>query len=111
MRLYAELWNVRPAWLALSPAERERFFAAIGQELAAQLAAGCEFLGAVVTDPDTPHRADYRYMALWRLDDALVPLFERAWEQLGWYTYFEQANVRGAPVDAPALFASHIHAA
>jgi hypothetical protein len=59
MRLYVELWNVRPAWLALSQPERERFFEAIGAELAVQLAAGCEFIGAVNADTDTPHRANY----------------------------------------------------
>jgi hypothetical protein len=110
MRLYAELWNARPAWLALSLPERERFFEAIGAELARQLDAGCEFIGAIITDTDTPHRAAYQYMALWRMDEALVHPFEEAWERLGCYTCFEQTNVRGTPVDAGTLFAHHIQA-
>lgn len=110
MRLYVELWNTRPAWLALSQPERERFFEAIGAALAVQLDAGCEFIGAVIADADTPHRGNYQYMAMWRMDDGLVRPFEAAWERLGWYTHFEQTNVRGTPVDAGALFAHHIHA-
>jgi hypothetical protein len=49
-------------------------------------------------------------MAMWRLDDGLVAPFEAAWERLGWYTYFEQTNVRGTPVAAGTLFGHHIQA-
>ena len=46
MHLYVEAWKARPAWLALPPAERERFMATVGQAIGNQLAAGCELVEA-----------------------------------------------------------------
>jgi len=110
MYMYAKLWNARPAWLALSQPEREQFFATLGPEVGAQLTAGCELVGLVIADTDTPRRGAYQYMAIWRMDQAQVPSFEAAWERLGWHDYFEQVNVRGTVVDFETLMANHIQA-
>ena len=110
MFMYAELWNARPAWLALSQPEREQFFATLGPEVGVQLNAGCELVGLVIADTDTPRRGDYQYLAIWRMAEAQVPSFEEAWERLGWHGYFEQINVRGTVVDFDTLMAHHIQA-
>ena len=110
MQLYAELWNARPAWLALSQPERERFFASLGPEVGMQVDAGCELVGLAVADANTSRRGDYRYLAVWKLPDGQVAAFEAAWEKLGWHDFFEQVNVRGAMVDFGALMAHHLQA-
>ena len=106
MHLYVEAWKARPAWLALPPAERERFMATVGQAIGNQLAAGCELVGVTVNDAAVPRGADYPYMAVWKMEPDHVPAFEDTWERVGWHTYFEQVNLRGALVD-PDTFAAH----
>jgi hypothetical protein len=102
MHLYVELWIARPEWLALPAAQREAYVAKVGAALPALLAAGVELVGFATCDADPPHRAPYRYLAVWRLSDAgLARALEDAVEGFGWHRYFEQVNARGA-VQPPA---------
>jgi hypothetical protein len=108
MYLYVELWNARPAWRALPLAEREAFFTTVGQRLEAELAAGSELVGVAVNDAATPRRADYQFLAVWKLAEARVPDFEATWERIGWHDYFEQANARGALLAPDTFIGQHI---
>ena len=108
MYLYVELWNARPAWHALPLREREAFFATVGQQIEAQLAARGELVGVAVNDAATPRRADYQFLAVWKLAEARVPDFEATWERIGWHAYFEQANVRGALLAPDTFIGQHI---
>lgn len=108
MHLYVEAWKARPAWLALSQSERERFFGIIGQKIGSQIAAGCELLGVARNDADAPRRADYEYVAVWTIPDRdRVHAFEETWERVGFHDHFEQVDIRGELMD-PEAFAGHM---
>ena len=63
MYLYAELGNARPAWLAFSAEERQQYF----------------------DEDSTPHRAGYRYLAVWkRPGPEQVEMLERSVAPAGW---------------------------
>ncbi len=107
MYLYVEMWKARPAWLALGQAEREQFFATVGQEIGNQLGAGAELVGVARNDTDTPHRADYDYVAVWKIPDMeRVHAFAETWVRVGFHTYFDQEDVRGELM-APEAFIGH----
>lgn len=101
MHLYVELWNARPEWLALSIDERENYISKVGPGIKKLNEAGVELVGFALNDPDTPHRSDHRYLAVWKMPDgeSQVNLLEETLEEAGWHEYFEQVNARGALVD------------
>jgi hypothetical protein len=108
MHLYVEAWKARPAWLALPQADRERFFGIIGEEIGKQLGAGCELVGVALNDADAPRRANYHYVAVWKIpDQGHVQDFEETWERVGFHDYFEQINIRGELME-PDQFAGHM---
>lgn len=109
MELYAELWNPKPAWSALSQQERAAFVDAIGPGMQSLIAQGVELLGFARNDADTPLRSPHAYLALWRMNDhALVELLEATVEECGWHTYFDQVNARGEALSPQDAFAQMI---
>jgi len=106
MHLYLELWKAKPAWRALPLAEREAFVAGLGPAIEKMLADGIELVAFARTDPDTSHRADYAYIAAWRMPTRdLAVTFERTVDGSGFHDYFEQVNARGAIEPAPDVLA------
>src|SRR4051812_5963471 len=73
MHLYIEVWNARPSWGELPAAERERFFGVVGQQIGAEIDAGCELVAVARNDGDTPHDAGYAFMAVWEGGDGARP--------------------------------------
>lgn len=63
MILYVELWNARPAWLALSQQERGAYMAQLAPAIGQLLSAGIEIVGWSLNDADTPHRSAHQYLA------------------------------------------------
>lgn len=108
MHLYVELWKARPAWLALSPAERTAYLDNVGPAIATLLEAGVELVGFALNDEATPHRADYTYLAAWRMPTIeLIEALETEVEGAGWHEYFDQVNARG-PLVSPADALEHM---
>ena len=96
MHLYVELWKAKPTWVALSAEERQRYIEGIGTKIEALLKDGVEIVGFSLIDGDTPHRADYLYLAVWKMPTrALTEQFEASVEEAGFHDYFEQVNARG----------------
>jgi hypothetical protein len=70
--------------------------AQLGPAIGELLGAGIELVGFALNDQDAPHRADYRYLAVWKMpSEELVHRLEAAIEQAGWHNYFEQVNAKG----------------
>lgn len=106
MHLYVELWKARPAWLALSAEERERYVAQLGPAIDQLLEAGIELVGFAIADADAPHAAEYPYLAVWRMPTLeLARALEQTVESAGWHQYFEQVNSRGAVLPPPDVLA------
>ncbi len=109
MYLYVEMWKARPAWLALAQPEREKFFGTIGEEIGKQLSGGAELVGVARNDADTSHRADYDYVAVWKLPDAThVHAFAETWIRVGFHDYFAQEDVRGELMEPNAFIGHHL---
>lgn len=107
MHLYVELWKARPAWQALPPRDRDAFISGIGPTIQRLIEAGVELVGFAFNDPQTTHRADYDYLAVWKMPTAaLAQVFEEAVSGYGFHTYFEQVNARGAVVDPSEVLAA-----
>jgi hypothetical protein len=106
MHLYIELWKTRPAWHALSVAERESYVAQLGPAIGQLLANGVELLGFALADAEAPYDAGYTYLAAWRMPDLeRARALEAAVDGAGWHRYFEQVNARGAIVSPSEVLA------
>jgi hypothetical protein len=106
MVLYLELWKPRDGWRALSQEARDAFVAGIGPAIAELTAAGVELVGFAKNDTDTEHRADYVYLAAWRMPSRELALaLERAVTDYGFHDHFEQVNARGEIVAPDAVLA------
>lgn len=105
--LYVQLWKVRTEWLALSEQERLDFVYKIGVVIKDLISTGAELVGFSLNDLDTPERADYRYVAVWRADSEIVELIDVSFEKAGWNDYFTHVNARGALVQ-PQEFLRHM---
>lgn len=109
MVLYVELWKSKPAWRALDRASREQFVAGLGPAIAELTSAGVELIGFAANDADAPHRADYDWMALWRMPTQdLARVFEDAVESSGFHDWFEQVNARGVLIAPEAALADMV---
>jgi hypothetical protein len=108
MYLYVELWKPRAAWRALPADERSAFIEGIGPAIGTLTDAGIELVGFAFNDDDTEYRADYAYLALWRMPSKdLARTLETAVIDAGFHTYFEQVNARGELV-APESVLGHM---
>jgi hypothetical protein len=104
MYLLVHVWKVKPAWRALSAKKRREFTAQVNEGVAHTIAEGAELVGFAANDAETPHRADYDFIATWRLPERNGALeLEEAMAQVGWHTYFEQIEARGEVVEPAAL--------
>ncbi len=107
MYLYVELWKPRDAWRTLSAAERRTFVDGIGPSVGQLTDAGVELLGFAVNDHDTAHRADYPWIAVWRMPTKeLAVMLEKAVIDYGFHDWFEQVNARGTIVAPDAVLAA-----
>ncbi len=105
MHLYVELWKAKPTWLALSDEERQRYIESMSPKIEGLLKDGVEIVGFSPVDDDTPHRADYLYLAVWKMPSrALVEQFEKSVAEAGFHDYFEQVNACGELVSPVAVF-------
>lgn len=101
MYLYLELWKAREPWLKMSAEERREFFQKVGGVVAEMAESGSEMFAVALNDDDTDRRADYEYLALWRMPDRETAVrFEEVIGGLGWYELFHQENMRGASIPA-----------
>jgi hypothetical protein len=108
MYLYLELWKPRDAWRALPADERQQLVERIGPAIAGLLESGIELVGFARNDGDTTHRADYAYLAAWRMPSQEHALaLENAVTDSGFHDYFEQINARGE-IAAPDAILAHM---
>lgn len=96
MYLYVEQWNVTQKWMDLSKEERRDYMNQVGAAINDLQKNGVENVGWALNDEHTPHRSDYRYMAVWKIPSLdFVERFEKGIEEAHWHRYFSQRNARG----------------
>ncbi len=98
----AELYSPKPAWLALSAAQRNDYFASIGPAVAALCDSGTEIIAMGEVSPGKSHTAVQSFFALWKFPDkaSLDALLDGIGAS-GWYEYFETVNASGVGCDFP----------
>jgi Family of unknown function (DUF6616) len=68
-----------------------------------------ELVAMARNDPDTPQRADYDFVAAWRMPDReRVDAFVDAWIRVGFHDYFEQVEARGEAMAPDGLIGALI---
>lgn len=93
---FIEIWNAKPAWLALSKEERGNYMNQVGGAIQGLLDQGVQILTWSKNDEETSKRVGYDYFAIWRFpSQEMAKGFEELVEGAGWYNYFEQVNVMG----------------
>lgn len=96
MYIFVECWKSRPEWLTLSQGERSAYMNQLGQGIENLVKSGVEIVTWSFNDPDTSQRSPYDYFAVWEFPTKeMVVQFEEIVRQSGWYSYFEQVNLRG----------------
>ncbi|AVY94983.1 DUF6616 family protein [Microvirgula aerodenitrificans] len=96
----AELYSPKPAWLALDPAGRQRFFDGVGAGMGALMALGVEVLAMGEVEAGSLHPAPQRFFALWRLaDQAALDALLGGIAASGWHDYFDTVNAGGRGTD------------
>ena len=96
MYYYIEQWKHRPEWIALTPADRGKFLFDLSPTLQGLVDGGAELVGYLINDTDTHHRADFRFLRIWRIPEKeFAQRIEEALEKAGWHEFFEHGNARG----------------
>ncbi len=96
----AELYSPKAAWLALSPEQRQDFFASIGAGMSNLSEFGIEPLAFGQTDPSQLHPAQQQFFAIWKFSDkAAVTALLEAIAATGWHDYFDTINAAGEATD------------
>ena len=96
MIYFIELWNVKPAWMALSAEERGNYMAQIGPHVQTLIDKGVKILSWSENNSATDQRANFDFFAIWGFPDQESAIgFQQLVEQAGWYNYFEQINLMG----------------
>jgi len=103
--LYVEVWNAKPEWLGLAQDERQQFMSRVDDWLNTVIQPGSrEVYGTCVNDGDTTPRAPYTYVVVWKLKDrSHVKAIADGTASVGWYQYFDQANLGGDKLTADEL--------
>ena len=69
MYYYIEQWKHRPKWLTLTPEDRGKFLFDLSPTLQSLVDNGAELVGYLINDTDTYHRADYRFLRIWKIPE------------------------------------------
>jgi hypothetical protein len=111
MYMVIEQWSYKPAWKALSTAERQAFVEGVGGAVAELAKAGITTLGFGINDVNTDHRSTYDFWAVWQCPDVSgARAFQDAVAGSGWYNLFEHKNMVGLVQDPPSILGQHIAA-
>jgi len=91
-------------WWRVPEAERAAYLARIMDGVEGTKQAGAELVGFALNEDDTPNRADFTYLAAWRMRDrAAVEHQDSYFLQSGWTDYFDQVNARGRVITGGQL--------
>ena len=110
MYLYVEMWNAKPAWLALDKGAREAFMGKVDTFLkTVEDPENCTVYATCINDGDIAPRENYNYLVVWKLKDkSYVKPIADGTAKVGWYEYFDQVNVGGESLSSDDLVGSLI---
>jgi len=98
MKFYIEAWKAKQAWLDLSTEERTAYADQVGPAVQQMIADGAEVISWGINDADTDNRLDFDFMSIFKFpSDEFAKTFEGMVNAAGWYTYFDQVNIKSSP--------------
>jgi hypothetical protein len=106
MHLYVEVWNARPAWLALSIQDRISYLDRMERDMQALLRTGATLVGVALTESARSVSDGARYVAVWVMPEggAQVQLLDAILDAAGWEDYFERDADRTPTLESKTLF-------
>ena len=108
MKYYIEAWNAKQTWLDLSQQERGTYIAQLGPAIQQLTEQGVEIITWGINDEDTDTRVAYDFFAVWKFpSNETAKNFEELVHNAGWYSYFDQVNMKGSPA-SPQDVLGHI---
>lgn len=98
-----ELYTAKPAWLALTPEERQAFLAKVGAGMGPLLAQNITPCGFGEIASDLPYGTSTRFFAVWQAPDAAaLAALVAGISASGWHDYFDTINAGGESCDLAA---------
>ncbi len=95
-----ELYEPKPAWLALDQSGRQQFFETIGSAMPALAALGVEAIALGEVEATQLHAATQKFFAIWRApDQTAIAALVSGITASGWHAYFDTINATGPAVD------------
>jgi hypothetical protein len=111
MYLMIEAWTPKPAWLALTEAQRADYVAGVGEGVAALAAQGVRPLGWGLLD-DAARATEHTAFAVWECGSrAGCDALREAIAAAGWYELFDQVDFGGEAGPPDAVLRHHIELA
>lgn len=106
MSVHVEVWDARPAWLALSIEDRIAYLDRMNERLRAFTQAGARLVGVALTEPTLAAPYGTTYVAAWSLPKGgvQVRMLDTILEAAGWHEYFERDEDRTPTIESRALF-------
>jgi uncharacterized protein DUF6616 len=108
MYLMIEAWTPKPAWLALTEAERTEYVTAVGEGAAALAEQGVTPLAWGLTD-EASHGTEHVAFAVWECGSrAGCDALRAAIAGAGWYELFDQIDFGGEGGSPEAVLRHHV---
>jgi hypothetical protein len=110
MFLFIECWKARPEWLELSIEARSTYMEQLGQGIGELIKAGVEIISWSMNEANTSNRSPFDYFAVWKFPNREIAAgFEQIVQQSGWYSYFDQVNLKGEISDPQTMIGKIIN--
>ncbi|OED36427.1 hypothetical protein AB833_27855 [Chromatiales bacterium (ex Bugula neritina AB1)] len=103
--LYVEMWNAKPAWLALNAEQRADFMEnKVEPFMQSIVSADCAPHGCCVNDGDSMPRAGYAFLVVWKVSSKEeAKKLANGTAGIGFYEYFDSVNIGGPQIDTDEL--------
>lgn len=100
MKYFIEMFSPTQAWLDLSKEERATYLTHVNDVSKGLMDQGVAIVSMNENDQDTIHRVDYNFFVIWTIPtDELANAVQDLMVSEGWFTYFDQLNLKGASTD------------
>ncbi|MCD1117600.1 DUF6616 family protein [Chryseobacterium turcicum] len=100
MKYFIEMFSPTQAWMDLNKEKRANYLNHVNEVSKEMMENGVSIIAMQENDEDTIHRAGYNFFVIWTIEtDELADAVQKLMVNEGWFTYFDQLNLKGEPTD------------
>ena len=100
MKYFIEMFSPTQAWLDLNKEGRAAYLTHVNDSSKGLMNQGVAIVSMNENDQDTIHRAGYNFFVIWTIPtDELADAVQKLMVSEGWFTYFDQLNLKGGSTD------------